>query len=131
MLPITSRLKDALWSIRREFELGNDLDRIIRCIIFDNDISQDRLDSLFVSYPKRVPEDFVSALLARIQQIVRQYWAYCSTHKGYHKVLKGIYFLENVARYRFDKCILIEDKIYGFKLDLRSEYKKKNDPKPS
>lgn len=125
MLPVTSRLKDALWSIRREFGLGNDLDRIIPFIIRDEAMSSDRLDGLFVAYPKRVPEDYISALLARIQRIVRQHEAYRSTRKGYHKVLKGVYFLENVARYRFDGCVLVKDKIVGWRLELKLENKKK------
>lgn len=125
MLPITSRLKDAIWSIRREFGLENDLDRIILFLVRDENLSPEQLDKVFIVYPKRVPEDYKSALLARIQQIVRQYYAYRLTKKGYHRILKGIYFLENVIRFGFEGCLLVEDKIVGFQLELRPEHLKK------
>lgn len=121
----TSRLSDALWSLRREFGLGNDLDRIRKAIIFEQTLSQDRIDGLFIIYPKRVPEDYKSALLARIQEIVRQYWIYCSTRKGYHKIAKGIIFLENVARFRFEGCQLVYDKNTGYRLEIKPERLKK------
>jgi len=105
--------------------MGNDLDRIRKPIVFEQNLTQDQIDGLFVTYPKRTPEDFKSALLARIQQIVRQYYIYRATKKGYHKVRKGISFLENVARYQFGGCILVEDKINGFQLELKPELRKK------
>ena len=125
MLPITSRLKDAVWSIRREFGLESDLDRIIPFLVRDENLSPERLDDIFIVYPKRVPEDYKSALLAKIQRIVRQYYVYRLTKKGYHKIVKGIHFLENVARYRFEGCLLVEDKIVGFQLELKPEHLKK------
>ena len=125
MLPIASRLKDALWSLRRRYGMENDLDRILPFIVFERDLNRDQLEDLFVTRSRRVPEDFKSALLARIQQIVRYYWAYRETHKGYHKVLKGIIFLENVTRFGFEGCRLIEDENTGYQLELKSEYRKK------
>ena len=121
MIPIAFRFRDALWSIRREFGMETDIDRIISFIVFDRKFNED----MFITYPKRVPEDFRSALLARIRDIVRQYYAYRLTKKGYHRVLKGIYFLENVVRYGFKGCLLIEDKAGSFRLALRPEHLKK------
>ena len=125
MLPIASRLKDAVWSIRQAFGLENDLDRIIPFLVRDENLSPERLDQVFIVYPKRVPEDYKSALLARIQQIVRQYYVYRLTKKGYHKILKGIYLLENVVRHGFGGCRLVEDKVVGFQLELKPEHLKK------
>lgn len=125
MLPITSRLKDAIWSIRREFGLENDLDRIIPFLAFDKPLSLTQLNDIFIIYPKRTPEDFPSALLAKIHQIMRQYVVYRSTKQGYYRILKGAMFLENVIRKGFVGCVLVEDKVSGFQLELRSEPKKK------
>lgn len=121
MTSIATRFRDALWSIKREFGMEADIDRIISFVVFERDFNE----NILIAYPKRIPEDFKMALLARIQQIVRQYWAYRQTKKGYHRVVKGILFLENVARYRFDGCQLVEDKIVGWQLELKPEHKKK------
>ncbi len=124
-LQITTRLNDALWSLRREFGMETDIDRICRATRFKQTLSPEQIDDLFISYPKRVPEDFKSALIARIQEIVRMYWAYRVDQKGFHKLRKGILFLENVARFRFAGCRLVEDKVTGFQLEIKPELLKK------
>jgi len=101
-IKVTNRLNDTLWSLRREFGMENDLDRIRKPIVFERNLNSDQVDDLFTNYPKRVPEDFRTALLARIQEVVRLYWAYISTHKGFHKLWQGILFLENVTRFKFE-----------------------------
>ena len=121
MTLIASRFKDVLWSLQREFGMKTDIDRIISFIVFDRKFDED----IFITYPVRIPEDFKSALLARIREITRQYWRYQQTRKGYHKILKGILFLEAVARHRFVGCRLVEDKAGSFQLELRSEHLKK------
>ena len=120
MLPIATRLKDALWSVRQRHGMESDIDRIIPYLVFEQNLSEDALGNLFVDYPKRVPEDFKLALIAQIQQIVRLYWQYQQTRKGYHKILKGVIFLENVVRYGFEGCRLIFDKNTGYHLELRN-----------
>ncbi|MCK5602730.1 hypothetical protein KAR91_12695 [Candidatus Pacearchaeota archaeon] len=116
MTNIASRFKDALWSIRRAFGMEPDLDRIINFVAFDRDLDETKV---FITYPRRIPEDFRSALLARIREIVRQYDRYRCSKKGYHRVVKGIMFLENVARVGADGCCLSEDKNDGFRLELK------------
>lgn len=117
MTPVSSRMKDALWSIRRQYGMESDLDRIIKFIVFDQNFTE----NLFVDYPTRIPEVFTSALLARIRQTIREYWTYRQTRKGYHKVIKGIIFLEDVARYGFEGCQLVPDKNTGYVLELKGD----------
>lgn len=119
LIKVTSRLSDTLWSLRREFGMENDLDRIRKPIIFEWNLNSDQVDDLFTNYPKRVPEDFRAALLARIQEVVRLYWAYISTHKGFRKLWQGIMFLENVTRLKFEGCILVYNKNTGYRLELK------------
>lgn len=97
-----------------------DIDRLVSFIVFDREFGED----IFITYPIRIPEDFKSALLARIREVTRHYWRYHQTRKGYHKILKGLFFLEAVARHRFEGCLLVEDKNKGFQLELKPEYKK-------
>lgn len=117
MTSVASRFKDALWSIRRAFGMEADIDRIINFVVFDRDLDETKI---FLTYPRRVPEHFQSALLARIREIVRQYEHYRRSKKGYHKIIKGIRFLENVVRVGADGCCLSEDKNDGFRLELKS-----------
>jgi hypothetical protein len=105
--------------------LKDTIDRVLPFIVFEQKLNRDQLENLLVTYPKRVPEDFKAALIVRIQQIIRQYWSYCSTRKGYHKVLKGVVFLENVARYGFEGCQLVPVKSVGYQLELKPEHRKK------
>lgn len=119
MTPIASRLKDVLWSVRQQFGLENDIDRLISFIAFERTLTEDQLNDLFISYPKRIPEEFRAVLIARIQQIIRQYWAYCQTQKGYHKVLRGVLFLENVCRYKQEGCRLVDTGSTGYRLELK------------
>lgn len=121
MTAIASRLKDALWSLRRHYGMETDIDRIIPYIVFEWNLSEAALNNLFVVYPRRIPEDFRAALIARIQQIIRQYRRYRQDKKGYHKVLKDVIFLENVARRGFEECVLTPDKIVGYRLELRKK----------
>lgn len=125
MTPVASRLKDALWSIRCRYGMENDIDRIIPFLVFDRDLSRTELEDLLVDYPKRPPADFKSALLAQIQKTIRVYWFYRVNRKGYHKVLKGIYFLEHVVRYGFEGCCLIFDADTGYYIELKPEIKDK------
>jgi len=125
MISVANRLKDAIWSIRRRFGLETDIDRVFPFIAFDRGLNRDQLEDLFIVYPKRTPEDFNSALIIRIQKIVRRYWEYRLNHKGYHRVLKDIFFLEKVVRYGYEGCRLIEDADVGFVLQLKPEYRKK------
>ncbi len=116
MTPVASRFKDALWSLRRAFGMEADLDRIISYVAFDRELDENKV---FLTYTRRVPEHFQSALLTRIREIVRQYEHYRLMKKGYHRVIKGVRFLEEVARVGFDGCVLIEDKNDGFRLELK------------
>lgn len=116
MTSVASRFKDALWSLRRAFGMEADIDRIISYVVFDRDLDESKI---FLAYPRRTPEDFRSALLVRIKEIVRQYERYRCTKKGYHKIVKGIVFLENVVRVGADGCCLSEDKNDGFRLELK------------
>lgn len=116
MTSVASRFKDALWSIRRAFGMEADIDRIIPFVVFERELDETKV---FLTYPRRIPEHFQSALLARIREIVRQYDCYRRTKKGYHKIIKGIIFLENVVRVGFDGCVLVEDKNDGFRLELK------------
>ena len=120
-IKVTSRLNDTLWSLRREFGMENDLDRIRKPIIFERNLNSNQVDDLFTNYPKRVPEDFRAALLARIQEVVRLYWTYISTHKGFRKLWQGILFLENGARYKCEGCRLTYDPNDGYRLELRKK----------
>ena len=91
MLPVTSRLKDAVWSVRRRYGMESDIDRIIPYLAFDGHFTnEDQLNKLLVTYPKRTPEDFKAATIILIQDTVRAYWSYRQTQKGYHRILKGI-----------------------------------------
>ena len=116
MTSVASRFKDALWSIRRAFGMESDLDRIISYVAFDRELDESKV---FITYPRRIPEDFRSALLARIREIVRQYEHYRLMKKGYHRVIKGVRFLENVVHVGADGCCLSEDKNDGFRLGLK------------
>ena len=116
MTSIASRFKDALWSVRRAFGMEADIDRIISFVVFERELDETKV---FLTYPRRIPEHFQSALLARIREIVRQYDYYRRSRKGYHKVVKGIIFLENVVRVGFEGCSLVEDKNNGFRLELK------------
>ena len=116
---LAERLKNALWSVRRQFGLSGDIDRLLPFIVFERKITKTRLEDLFITYPKRVPEDFKSALVARIQQLMRQYWRYRTSKQGYQKVKRGVLFLEDVARRGFEGCRLVEDDIVGFQLELK------------
>ncbi|KKM07112.1 hypothetical protein LCGC14_1737220 [marine sediment metagenome] len=122
MPAIASRLKDVLWSLRRRFGMEADLDRIIPYVAFERTLTRSEVENLFPIYPKRVPEEFKSALLDRVQQMIREYQRYQETRKGYHRVLKGMKFLEKVAGLGFEGCCLIFNKNTGFRLEL-----KKND----
>ena len=119
MLSVSSRLKDVLWSIRRLYGLEAAIDRVLPFIVFERNLNRDQLNMLFATYPRRVPEDFKAALLARIQEIVYLYWEYRRTNKGYHKVLRSMLFLEAVARHGFEKCTLTPDKTGSFRLELK------------
>lgn len=126
MLKVTSRLNDALWSLRREFGMGSDLDRLRKPILFEWDMPPEKVDDLFTNYPKRVPADYKAALLDRIQEVIRLYWAYINTKKGFHRLWHGILFLENVARCRaFEGCQLVHDKNTGYRLELKPGYPRK------
>ena len=124
MTPEANRLRDVLWSLRREFGLEADIDRFFTIVTRDR-LTEDQMNNLIVSYPLRVPEDFKSALLARMQQSVRRFWLYRKTRKGRHLILQDILFLENVARHRFAGCRLVEDEVVGFVLELKPEHLKK------
>ncbi len=113
---IAGRFKDALWSVRHALGMEADLDRIIRYVAFNHDLDETKV---FLTFSRRTPEHFQSALLTCIREIVRQYERYRETKKGYHKVIRGVQFLENVARVGFDGCILVEDKNDGFRLELK------------
>ena len=67
---ITNRFKDVLWSLKREFGLAADIDRIITPVAFERirGMDQDQLEDLFISPPRRTPADFHAALLAEIMQ---------------------------------------------------------------
>jgi len=125
MTSIAVRLKDALWSLRRRYGMESDIDRIIPFLVFERELTQDQLESLFTTYSRHTPEDFKSALIIRIQQIVRHYWQYNRVHEGYHKVLKGIRFLENVVRFGFEGCRLIHTHSVGYQIELKPEHPKK------
>ncbi len=116
MTSVASRFKDALWSLRRAFGMEADLDRIISYVAFDRELDETKI---FLTFSRRTPEHFQSALLARIREIVCQYDCYRRTKKGYHKIIKGVRFLEEVARNGFDGCYLSEDKNDGFRLELK------------
>ena len=105
--------------------MKTDLDRILRFVVFDRDLDENQLEDLFATYPGRIPEDFGSALLERIRQITRQYWSYRRVRKGYHKVLRGIIFLENVARFGYEGCQLFHDSRFGWRLEVKPELLKK------
>ena len=117
-ISIASRFKDAVWSTRQRFKLAHDLDRIISYLAFEQDLDENALNDLFLDHPKRVPYDFGMALIARIQEITRQYWTYQQTHKGYHKIRRSVIFLENVCRVGFEGCRLTPDESVGHVLEL-------------
>lgn len=126
MTKIASRLKDVLWSIRRRYGMETDIDQCLPLIVFERIFTQDQLDNLFITYSKRTPEDFKSALLNRIRQAVCQYMTYLRSKKGYHKVLKCIVFLENVVRYGLSEgCRLVFDENTGYILEIKPEHLKK------
>ncbi len=126
MLPVASRFKDALLSLRRQYGLESDIDRVLPFIVFDQDLTENQLVNLLVDYPSRVPEDFKAALVAEIQHLVRAYWVYRTTRKGYHKVLRGVRFLEDVARHGFDGCQLTRDKVVGYVLELKPQHRRRS-----
>lgn len=119
MTPTASRLKDVLWSIRRRFGMETDIDRLFPLFVFDRKWTREQVEDLFITYPKRTPEEFRAALVAYIRQTIRHYWQFDQTRKGYHKVLKGVKFLENVVRCGSEGCRLVEDKFGSFCLELR------------
>ena len=119
MISVALRLKDAIWSLRRRYGMESDIDRIIKYLVFEQDLSRDQLESILVVYPKRIPEDFRSALIARIQRAIRNYWSYHQTRKNYHRVLRDIRFLETVAGVGFEGCRLVYNKNTGYQLELR------------
>lgn len=121
MLPISSRLKDVLWSIRRQYGMESDIDRVIPFIAFERNLSRDQFNDLFVTYPDQIPEDFKSTLLARIREAVYLYREYRQTHKGYHRILRGVIFLEAVARHGFDGCTLTADTTGSYRLELKGK----------
>ncbi len=121
MTKVASRLKDTLWSLRRRFGMENDLDRFFACIVFERELTEDQFENLFVSYPKRVPANFISTLLAQVCNTVRVYRKYCLTRKGYHRVIKGIVFLENVVRVGALGCVVVPDSVTGYRLELKSK----------
>ena len=117
---IANRFKDTLWSVRQRFKLEQDLDPIIKYLSFEQDLDENALNDLFIDHPTRVPFNFNAVLIARVQQITRQYWTYQQTRKGYHKVRRGILFLEDVCRVGPKGCVLLPDKIVGHTLELRA-----------
>ena len=119
MSPIAPRLKDAIWSVRKEYGLEADIDRVFPFIALEQNLTLDQLNGLFADRPKRTPFDFGLALFARIKQTVYYYWQYKQTGKGYHRVVKGIIFLENVVRHGEKGCRLVEDQSVGFVLELK------------
>lgn len=120
MIQVAGRLKDALWSLRMRFGMEADIDRVFPFVISDQKLDREQLENLFIAYPKLVPEDFKSALVARIRQIIRQYWAFRNTRKGFHKIIRNILFLEEVARFGFDGCRLVHNQSTGYQLVLKS-----------
>ncbi len=125
MVPIASRLKDALGSIRRAYGLAADIDPIVQFIVFEREFTE----NIFIDYPKRVPKNFNSALLDLIRHVVRLYASYVSERKNYHKVLRGILALEDAVRHGPDAYDLLEDKNTGFFLQLKSRFQKKKGSK--
>lgn len=115
---ITGRFKDAVWSVRQQFRLGQDLDKIVHYLAFEQDLDENALNDLFIDHPTRIPYDFNAALIARIQQITRQYWAYQQNRKGYHRILRSVLFLEDICRVGFRGCRLTPDEFVGHILEL-------------
>ena len=118
MNAISSRLKDALWSIRRQVGLEPTIDRVMPLVAFEKNITRDQLNQLLIDYPERVPDDLKAALTARIQEIIRHYWFYQQNGKGFFRVQTGVFFLENVARYGLKGCYLHSNPHTGFRLKL-------------
>ncbi len=118
-IPIADRFKGALWSLRERFGVQPDVDRIIPFIAFGRILTAEGLEQLFLPYTERVPEDFKAALIARIQEATRNYWEYTTTRKGFHRILKDIIFLENVARFGESGFRLRYDENVGYHLELK------------
>ena len=116
---IATRLKDVLWSLRTMYHIGADLDRVIPFIALNQRLNKEQLDALFFAYPIRTPADFRATLIARVEKIVRDYWVFATSKKGYPTVLRGILFLEGVARAGIEGCIIVPDNIVGFHLELK------------
>ncbi len=119
MTAIASRLKDALWSIRRRYGCEPDIDRIIPFLVFNHQPDLYQLNNILISYPNHTPEDFKAALVIRIQQTTRAYWTYQQTRKGYYRLLKRILFLEAVVRCGFEGCDLVFNETRGYELELK------------
>ncbi len=118
-IPIATRFKDALWSLRERFGVQPDVDRIIPFVAFGWKLTAEKLEQLFLPYTERVPEDFKAALIAQIQEATRNYWGYVQTRKGFHRILKDIIFLENVARFGENGFRLRYDENTGYHLEIK------------
>lgn len=118
-IPIADRFKGALWSLRDRFGVQPDVDRIFPFIAFSQTLTAEGLEMLFLPYTERVPQDFKAALIARIQEATRNYWEYIETRQGFHKILKSIVFLENVARVGEIGCRFRYDENTGYHLELK------------
>ena len=118
---IDNRLKDALWNLRQRIPgLEADVDRFLPYVLLKQELTDDQFESLFIAYPKRVPEDFKSALVARIHQVLRKLRKHRLQGKpGAVEMLREIQFLEAAARGGFDGCRLIVDEIVGYRLELK------------
>ena len=125
MTSVASRLKDALWSVRRKFGMESDIDRLIPYLAFEREVSDDQFNALFATYPKRIPEAFKPALFAHIKLTMRLYYQYRRFKRQYHKLITAIAFIENVVRYGFEKCNLVPDNTVGYKLQLKANVKSK------
>lgn len=97
MTPLSSRLKDALWSLRRRFGIGRDINKIIEFVIFDTPVTERQIDEI-VGVDPRSHGNFDLNLITQAHQTFLQYRQYQQTGKGYHRVMKGIIALENAAR---------------------------------
>ena len=128
---LRGRLRDVLWSLRQRY-VGTPVvpcvDRIMPYLVFNQTLTQDMLNELFIPYPKRTPKDYYAALCVRVCNTVQIYWEFLqvdtahtivqtvipATHKA---VLSAILDLEHILR--DGDYSLVEDPIVGYVLASR------------
>ncbi len=117
-MSIAHRLRDVLLLVRRKYGMEPVIDRLLPYLTQEQDISGDRFSQLLPTCEVRVPADHRAATIARIREVVQDYWGFRKLGKGRHKVLGGIRFLKALAeaRHGFEGYSFEHDETTGYRL---------------